>query len=230
MREVAYVGEGVDEFGARALAMRQQARDVATVDAATGGEQVVARAPGDAAQLKLARRGRGVLARARAGQREAGVALDALARGEQRVPLRFVNRAALRERVFDGAERVDGRALDSLHLLLVRPGVLLSLVRAGGARAGPAEQEHERRQRPGERVGRGLSDGARVSRVARGPAEEVAHAEGRCGGEVDDGEFAQKHCGLPEGNGHASFRRARPCGVAMKDIARKCSFFARSSG
>src|SRR5437868_14097892 len=99
MREVANVGEGVDEFGARALAVGQQAGDVAAVDAAPRGQQVVARAPGDAAQLKLARRGRGVLARARAGQREAGVALDALARGEQRVSPGFVNGAALRERV-----------------------------------------------------------------------------------------------------------------------------------
>ena len=221
MREVAYVGEGVDEFGARALAVGQQARDVAAVDAAPRREQVVARAPRDAAQLKLARRGRGVLARAGAGQRETGVALDALARGEQRVPPGFVNAAALRERVLDGAERVDGRALDALHLLLVGGGVRLSLGRARGRQAGAAEHEHERRQRPGQRQGRGLRDGACASRVARRQAEEVAHAEGRCRCEVNDGEFAKKHCGLPEGNGHASFRRARSCSVAAQDIARK---------
>ena len=197
MREVAYVREGVDEFGARALAVRQQARDVAPVDAAPGGEQVVARAPRDAAQLQLARRGRGILARARAGQREAGVALDALARGEQRVPPVRVNVDALREHVFDGAERVNGRALDALDLLLVAGEALFRLGRAGCTRVGAAEQEQRRRQRPGERRGCGLRDGVRVSRVARVPSEKMSHAEGRCRGEVDDGEFAQKHCGLP---------------------------------
>jgi len=117
--EVANVGEGVDEFGARALAVCQQARDVAPVDAAPGGEQVVARATSDAAQFQFARRGRGVLARVGAGQREACVALYALARGEQRVSLDFVAEAALREQVFDGAERVNGRTLDALDLLFV---------------------------------------------------------------------------------------------------------------
>lgn len=122
MREFADFGERVDEFCARALAVREQARDVATVDAAPGGEQVVARASGDAAQLQLARRGRVVAPRAVAGQRESRVALDALARGEQHVPLRFADVAAFGESVFEGEQRVDGRAPRALDLPLVRGG------------------------------------------------------------------------------------------------------------
>jgi hypothetical protein len=41
------------------------------------------------------------------------------------------------------------------------------------------------------------------------PVEKMPHAEGRCGGEVDDGEFAQKHCELAEGNAHASLPTVR---------------------
>lgn len=207
--EVANFREGVDEFGACSLTVCQKARGVAPVDAAPGGEQVVARAPRDAAQLKLARRGRCILARTRAGQREAGVALDALARGKQRVPLGFVNEAALREQVFDGAERINARTLNALNLLLVVGEALVRLSRTDGPLACAPEQEQQRRQRPGERRGCGLRDGARVSRVARAPVEKLSHAEGRCRGEVDDGEFAQKHCRLPEGNAHASLLTAR---------------------
>lgn len=136
--EFAHVCEGVDEFGARSLAVGEQARDVAPVDAASGGEQVVARASRDATQLQLARRGRVVGARARAGQREARVALDALARGKQRVPLRFVNSRALAERIFNGEERAHGRASGALHLPLVRRGVVVCRLGAGVARGGAA--------------------------------------------------------------------------------------------
>lgn len=221
MRELANVCEGVDEFGARALKMCEQARDVAPVDAATRGEQVVAGASGDAAQLQLARRGRVVGARARAGQREARVALDAFARGEQRMPLRFINRPSLRERVFDCEERAHGRASRALNLPLVRRGVFVCRVRAGVARGGAAREQEQRRQRPDERGGGGLRCLAhaptvacappfgRVPSIARAQAEEVPHAEWRSRRKVDDGEFAQKHRGLPEGNGHASFRGAR---------------------
>jgi len=119
VREFADFGERVDEFCARALKVREQARDVAAVDAAPGGQKVVARAPGDAAQLHLARRGRVVAARAGAGQRESRVALDALASGEQSLPPRFADVAALGERVFEGEERVDGRAPRAFDLPLV---------------------------------------------------------------------------------------------------------------
>jgi hypothetical protein len=87
VRGIARVGEGLDEFSACALAVRDEARDVASVHAAARDEQVVARASSDAAQLQLARRGRVRLARRRACEREARVTFDALARGKQRVPL-----------------------------------------------------------------------------------------------------------------------------------------------
>lgn len=119
--------------------MREQARDVASVHATAGGEQIVARTARDAAQLKLSRRGRGVLTRAGAGQRKAGVALHAFARSEQRVPPGLVNVGGLRERVFDGAERVDGRTLDALRLLLVGRGIFLSLGHVGGQQSGAAQ-------------------------------------------------------------------------------------------
>ena len=56
--DFARVGERVDEFRASALAVREQARDAAAVYASARRQKVVARATRDAAQLKLALRGR----------------------------------------------------------------------------------------------------------------------------------------------------------------------------
>lgn len=85
VREAADGGEGLGEFGARSLAVRDEARDVAAVEAAAGDEQVFAGAPGEPAQLHLALGRGGRRARVGAGEREPRVALDALARGEERV-------------------------------------------------------------------------------------------------------------------------------------------------
>lgn len=67
--------------------MSQKARDIAPVDAAARDEKIVARATGDAAQLKLALRGRVVLAKPGACERESRVTLDARARREQSMTL-----------------------------------------------------------------------------------------------------------------------------------------------
>ena len=116
VRGLADGGERVDQFGAGAFAVRDEPRDVAPVDAAAGDEQVVAAAPGDAAQLHLARRGSRVGRRRGAGRGEPRVTLDALARGVELVALRlFPERAGVGEQVFDDAQGVDGRALDLLH-------------------------------------------------------------------------------------------------------------------
>jgi len=55
----------------------------------------------------------------------------------------------------------------------------------------------------------------------------VPDAEGRRGGEVDDGEFAQKHRGLPLGNGHASFERARRRAESRRGRLRASPAFSR---
>ena len=89
VRDFARGGERMDEFRARALAVCEQARDVAPVYAAARDEQVVARAARDAAQLQLARRRRNALSRRRAGERKPRVTLNALARSEEREPLRL---------------------------------------------------------------------------------------------------------------------------------------------
>src|SRR5215217_6169416 len=83
--EVAHRPQRDDQLRARALAVRDEARDVAAVDAPAGDEQVVAPAAGDAAQLHLPRRRPSLRARLRRGEREPRVTLDALARGVERV-------------------------------------------------------------------------------------------------------------------------------------------------
>lgn len=113
-------GERVDELGAGALAVRDEPRDVAPVDAAAGDEQVVAASARDAAQLHLARRGSCVGSCVGAGRSEPGVTLDALARGVELVALRlFVERAGLQKQVFDNAQGVNSRTLHLLHAPLV---------------------------------------------------------------------------------------------------------------
>ena len=87
VNKLARASERVDELGAHALAVSKQARDVAPVDAAARYEKVVARAPSDAAQLKLSLRRRGVLAKPCACERESRVTLDARACGEQSMAL-----------------------------------------------------------------------------------------------------------------------------------------------
>ena len=81
----AHVGERAYEFGAGAFAVGEEARGVATVDAAPCDEQVVARAPRDATQLHLARRRPGARVGRSTRQREPRVTLDAPARVEERV-------------------------------------------------------------------------------------------------------------------------------------------------
>ena len=147
-------GERVDEFRARPISVCEQARDVAPVDAAARDEQVVARAPRDAAQLQLARRGCGVLARRRAGERESRVALDALARGEQRVPPGLaVGPALAHEQVLDLAERVDGRAPDALDPLHVGGAALVTRLRLAVSMGDVPQHEQQRRRGPRERRG-----------------------------------------------------------------------------
>lgn len=87
--DFAHARERVNQFGARSLAVRDETRDAATVDATARDKQVVARAPRDSAQLQLALGGRFLFARVAARERESRVTLDALARGEERVPLRL---------------------------------------------------------------------------------------------------------------------------------------------
>src|ERR1044072_315 len=99
---IADDGEGLDEFRACTLAMRDEPRDVAAMDALAGDEQVVSAAAGDAAQLHLARRGSRIRARRGAGGGETRVTLDALARGVELVALRlFDERTGVREQGFD---------------------------------------------------------------------------------------------------------------------------------
>lgn len=111
-------GERVDEFRAGALAVRAQARDVPPVKTPSGDEQIVAVAPGDAAQLQLTRLGLSFLARRRTGERKPRVTLDALSRREQRPPLRLAVATALaRYQIFDRAQCVDRRLSDALDTL-----------------------------------------------------------------------------------------------------------------
>jgi len=109
-------GEGVREVCARSLAVRGQARDVAAVEAAAGDEQVFAGAARQPAQLQLARGGAVVGARVGAGERQPREALDAFARGEQRVARRFVREQAGAAHgllgVAQGVDRLALRALD----------------------------------------------------------------------------------------------------------------------
>ncbi len=86
-RDLARGGERVDEFGAGALAVCAQPHDVAAVEAAPGDKQVFAVATSHAAKLNFARRRLSFFARRLAGESEARVTFDALARGEQREPL-----------------------------------------------------------------------------------------------------------------------------------------------
>ena len=83
--DFARARERVNQFGARTLAVRDEARDAAAMDATARDKQVVARAPRDSTQLQLALGGRSPFARGGAREREPGVTLYALARGEERV-------------------------------------------------------------------------------------------------------------------------------------------------
>lgn len=94
----------MNQLRSRSVAVREQARDAAPVDAAARGQEVVARAPRDAAELKLALRRRLFFVGRGARERETGVALYALARGEERVAL------PLAEPRF--AARIDEQVLD----------------------------------------------------------------------------------------------------------------------
>lgn len=85
--DFARARERVNQLCARSLAVREQARDAAPVYAAPGCKKVVARAPRDAAKLKLALRRRFLFVGGSAREREPRVTLYALARGEERVAL-----------------------------------------------------------------------------------------------------------------------------------------------
>lgn len=85
--DFARARERVNQLCARSLAVREQSRDAAAVYAAPGSQKVVARAPSDAAKLKLALRRRFVFFSGGAREREPRITLDALARGEERVAL-----------------------------------------------------------------------------------------------------------------------------------------------
>lgn len=87
VRDFARARERVNQLCSCSLAVREQARDASAVDAAARRQKVVARAPRDAAKLKLALGRRFVLVGGSARERETGVALDALARREQSVAL-----------------------------------------------------------------------------------------------------------------------------------------------
>ena len=206
-REGADGRECLNQLGARALAVRHEARDVAPVDAAARGEQVVAPATGDAAQLHLARRGSRLRARLRGGQRQTRVTLDALARGVERVPPRLVELRPCRfERILDAAQRVDRRALHTLDALLVSPEPFedsgLAFTPGGGA----TEQTRERGEGPCERGARTLEERRQRRRPVRVFGEEARHAEGRRRREVDDEEVAQEHHADGKGNAYASFK------------------------
>lgn len=157
MSDFAHVGERMDEFRAGALTMSQQARYVAPVDAAARDEKIVARAPCDAAQLKLALRRRSVPAKPRASERESRITLDAGARGKQRVTLDFaLQPARVYEQVLDGEDGVNGRALYALDSLLVGYDAFVKRLRFACPRLRIFEKEDQRRQRPCERGGSGL--------------------------------------------------------------------------
>ena len=87
MRDFARARERVNKLGAGALAVREQSRDAAPVYAATGSQEVVARAPRDAAEFELALGRRFIFVGGSAREREPRVTLDAFARGEERVTL-----------------------------------------------------------------------------------------------------------------------------------------------
>lgn len=88
-------GQRVDEFEASPLAVREQARVVAASNTSAGDEEVVARATGNAEQLRLSRRRLFVQTRRRAGERKPRVTLDALSRCEERMPFGLADCSAL---------------------------------------------------------------------------------------------------------------------------------------
>src|SRR4051812_3436728 len=90
-RDFARARERVNQLVARTLSVCEQARDAAPVNTAARSEQVVARAPGDAAKLKLSFGGRFAFARVGAREREARVTFYRFARGEQSVALLFMH-------------------------------------------------------------------------------------------------------------------------------------------
>lgn len=104
VRDFARARERVNQFCARPVAVREQARDASAVDAAARRQKVVARAPRDAAEFEFALGRRFVFVGRSARERETCVALDALARGEEGVALLLARRR--------GAARLDEQVLD----------------------------------------------------------------------------------------------------------------------
>lgn len=97
----------MNQLRARTVAVREQARDAPAVDAAPGGQKVVARAPRDAAEFEFAPGRRFVFVGGSARERETGIALDALARAEESVALLLAHprvAASFDEQVFDLAQ------------------------------------------------------------------------------------------------------------------------------
>lgn len=105
MCSLGHGGERVEHLRAGAFAMREQARDVEPVRAATGEQQIVARAAREPAQFHLPP-GRGIFRpRTGGGQRQSRVPFNALARVEERVPRGFILESRhLFQEVFHGAE------------------------------------------------------------------------------------------------------------------------------
>lgn len=221
-RRFAHPREGVNQLGARPLAVSEKARHVAPVDAAAGEQEVVARAAGETAQLQLALRRVRVPSRPDAGEREADVTLRALARGEHGEPLRLASEgsyavqprvafafALFVQNVLDLSQGVRQLALRPFDAPLVERAVPLArlFLKPARGRADASEHEEQRRHRPEKGHARRPRQRAEAARAARGVAEEGGHAEGGGRGEVDDGEFAQTHDARAKGNAHAS--RAR---------------------
>lgn len=186
--------------------MREQSRNAAPVYASTGSQEVVARAPRDAAEFELALARRFLSVGGSARERESRITLDALARGEEHVALLLAHpriAASFDEQVLYLAQRVHGRALDEFHPpLRVRAR---SVRVAFDADCATTREQHARsRERPCERGRRRLQEPPRRASVFSVVFEESRDAEGRCGREVDDCEFVQKHGDTRKGNAHAS--------------------------
>lgn len=200
-RQLAQLRQRVEHLAARALAVEQQAEDVAAVRAAAGEGEVLAPAPGDARKLKVARGGRGVGARAVRDAREPREPLDAAARGEERVAHALVGaaRRGLQQRL-DLGERGGHGALGPLARKLRVASFVRPCART------PARDEEEGGDGPRESGQSGGGERARAARGGGAASQEEGDAEGGGRREVECDDFAQTHDTRGKGNGHAGRR------------------------
>lgn len=191
VESVLQPGEGVEQFEARLRLSLAQPREVATADAATCDFEIVARATGDARQLRLpfVRFAGGLCVRER--KRESGVAFYLSVECVRGVGCLFRAPVASRTRaVFKVVEHVDECALRRVDLRVVRSGVICVRASCVAALLEGGVEEREGKEQSGDD---GSRDGSCVLFISRGLTKEGGDADRRGGGEIDGDEFDETH-------------------------------------